>query len=114
MFYTFRQNNSGGKFKIDKAIKHYVVIEADNAEKANTIVNYVGIYFNGVEDGYDCPCCGDRWYKVDESDAKKKPTLYGKDITKYVEDWPMGEHKEYIIYYKNGDVKIGKIKEKIK
>lgn len=113
MFYTFIQNNSGGKFEIDKAIKHYVVVEADNADEANTFAQYFGIYFNGVEDGYDCPCCGDRWCRVYEFNAEKRPTLYGEEITKYVEDWPI-EHKEYIIYYKNGDVKIGKIKEKIK
>ena len=33
MFYTYRQNNSGGSFKITKKIKHYVIIEADFAKK---------------------------------------------------------------------------------
>ena len=108
MFYTFHQNNSGGKFEVDKTIKHYVVIEADNANEANTFAEYLGIYFDGVEDGYDCPCCGDRWCRVDESDAKEIPCLYGHDITKYKSEWADGE--EYTIYYKNGDVKIGKIK----
>ena len=35
MFYTYRQNNSGGSFKIKKKIKRFVMIEADSAKKAN-------------------------------------------------------------------------------
>ena len=33
MFYTYRQNNSGGSFKITKKIKRFVIIEADFAKK---------------------------------------------------------------------------------
>lgn len=112
MFYTFRQNNSGGKFEIDKSIKHYIIVEADNAKEANTFAEYLGIYFDGVEDGYDCPCCGDRWSRVDEYDAEKIPSLYGHNIIGYQNKWLEGD--EYIIYYKNGDVKTGKIKGETK
>ena len=31
---------------------------------ANDIAQGNGIYFNGVADGIDCDCCGDRWYPV--------------------------------------------------
>ena len=62
MFYTFSQNNSGGSFDIDHMLAHFVIIEADTAEEANTIAESVGIYFNGCDEGMDCDCCGDRWY----------------------------------------------------
>ena len=29
------------------------------------------IYFDGVEKGIDCECCGDRWDKIDISDKRK-------------------------------------------
>ena len=35
MFYTYRQNNSGGSFKITKKIKRFVIIEADSAKEAD-------------------------------------------------------------------------------
>lgn len=28
------------------------------------------VYFNGVYNGDDCPCCGDRWYRLEENDLK--------------------------------------------
>jgi hypothetical protein len=59
MFYTYRENNSGGEF-YGPAL--YVIIEADSPEEANErAVAEAGLYFNGVADGIDCPCCGDRW-----------------------------------------------------
>lgn len=66
-----------------------VYIEAENAEEANEKALQIGIYFNGVEDGIDCPCCGDRWYPVSERDA--------------VENMPKDEYHfgwcDYVIFY---------------
>ena len=28
----------------------------------------IGLYFDGVEQGMDCSCCGDRWYRAWEDD----------------------------------------------
>ena len=39
MFYTFRQNNSYGKFEVNDSVKHYVIIEADSAEESNKIAS---------------------------------------------------------------------------
>lgn len=61
MFYEYRQNNSGGFFHLP-AIQ--VFIEADSMDEANRIAERNGLYFDGVDDGRDCPCCGDRWYPV--------------------------------------------------
>lgn len=66
-WYQFHQNNSGGRFQ-PPAIK--VWIQADNADQANIIATENGIYFDGVYNGIDCSCCGDRWSVVTESDAE--------------------------------------------
>ena len=59
-YFKFRQNNSGGAF----AGTPLVFVQADNAADANSIAQQNGVYFNGVADGVDCDCCGDRWYPV--------------------------------------------------
>ena len=71
MFYTFKQNNSGGTF----IGPQYVIIEADDASEANLIAYDHGIYFNGVQNGQDCNCCGDRWYPVYEYAGEETPQL---------------------------------------
>lgn len=76
MFYEYSQNNSGGSFKINKRLCHRVVIEADSISEADAKAEKLGIYFNGVADGMDCSCCGDRWASpydaVDIEGYKKK------------------------------------------
>ena len=65
-YFKFRQNNSFGAF----AGTPLVFVQADNAADANAIAQHNGIYFNGVADGVDCDCCGDRWYPVHDDDAQ--------------------------------------------
>ena len=83
-FYTFSQNNTGGRF-IGPA--QFVIIEADSAEQANSIADNNDLYFDGIGDGRDCPCCGDRWHSVDKSDGKLKPKIYGKNPEEYESIW---------------------------
>jgi len=40
----------------------------------------MGVYFDGVDKGMDCPCCGNRWHLPDKIDVEK--------ILK--EGWPVG------------------------
>ena len=75
MFYHFNQNNSGGRWQIDGKLCHHVIIEAANATEANGLAEELGIYFNGVEDGCDCECCGDRWHSV-WGQGKAEPLIY--------------------------------------
>jgi hypothetical protein len=76
-FYIFNQNNSGGRWRIDlkNGISHIVIIEAKNAKEANSRAVSAGVYFDGVEDGSDCECCGDRWSRVRDDDWDYKNTL---------------------------------------
>ena len=80
-FYTFYQNNSGGSFL---GPAHYVVIEAPSANSANALAEDQGVYFNGCENGNDCPCCGDRWYEA--SEGFDEPTIYGESIEDALEN----------------------------
>jgi hypothetical protein len=95
MFFTFSQNNSFGTFDVDDNVDHYVIIEAESADEANHIAESIGIYFDGVEKGIDCECCGDRWYPV-YNEGVEKPEIYGNTPSEYT--------YQYIIYYKNGTI----------
>jgi hypothetical protein len=77
MFYTYSQNNSGGKCK-GPAL--YVIIEADSAKEANErAISEAGLYFDGVADGIDCECCGDRWRpKENLNMGDRVPMLYSE------------------------------------
>ena len=72
-YFKFRQNNSFGHF----VGTPLVFVQADNAADANSIAQDHGVYFNGVADGIDCDCCGDRWYPVNDDDAQDQPSSYG-------------------------------------
>ena len=68
-WFRYWQNNSGGFYVGEHTT---VFIEAPDA--ANFIAeSKTCIYFNGVEAGMDCECCGDRWYSAWECDGKKEP-----------------------------------------
>jgi len=76
-FFEFSQNNSGGRFEIDEAkgIGSSVYIEARTANEANEKAERIGIYFDGVDEGRDCECCGDRWFRASEHSGEKKIVL---------------------------------------
>ena len=105
MFYTYNQNNPGGEFEINENLKHFVIIEAGSAYEANAKAEELGIYFDGIEKGIDCSCCGDRWYRAEEFDANKKPLIFGKSPKDLVKQKnPFGY--EVVIYYKDGNKEI--------
>ena len=106
-WYEFRQNNSGGDFIVDDKVCHFLYIEADNFGKAVSIAESLGCYWNGVEKGIDCPCCGSRWSKWDN-----QPIDFDDNNSKSIEEYAQKMSSEYgwtypdaRIYYKNGDVK---------
>jgi len=65
-WFHYRQNNSGGTFVIDDAagLGPEVYIEAYDSDHADERAEQLGIYFDGVNEGSDCECCGDRWYNA--------------------------------------------------
>lgn len=82
MYYTFRQNNSGGGFDIDekRGISITVIVEADSTDDADERAERLGIYFDGCETGQDCDCCGDRWSRAWSHDEAEVPSVYGTPL----------------------------------
>jgi hypothetical protein len=108
MFYFFRQNNSGGSFDYDyeDGIGRFVIIEALNSMVANKIAESIGLYFNGVENDQDCPCCGDRWYEVDDSDGTETPKFYGEHIDTGIVTKDLWDYKNnVVVHYLSGERK---------
>jgi hypothetical protein len=111
MFYTFNQNNSGGVFDQDDNVTHFTVVEGDTVEEILQKADDIGIYFNGVDEGRDCDCCGDRWNPPwDEDDLTEGPDIYGNTPEEYLQEgnhwmlW-MDPGKEIVIHYKDGTKK---------
>jgi hypothetical protein len=76
-FFEFKQNNSGGHFDQDDQLTNRVIIEAEDANEASQIAESLGMYWNGVDCGMDCECCGDRWYQPWSDDGITFPYEYG-------------------------------------
>ena len=108
-FFTFYQNNSNGYYEIDDNLAEYVIIEAHDYQEANEKAEEIGIYFDGVDIGIDCECCGDRWTRQwDDDDGTNEPTIFGKPIKEYLDD----DSKQYRIHYINGVIEWSYTKSK--
>lgn len=84
-WFTFSQNNSGGSFRIDQSagIAHFVIVQAENVEDAAHRAEGFGVYFNGVANGCDCACCGDRW-SMPWEDGSDMPQIYGQTVEAFM------------------------------
>lgn len=107
-FYTFGQNNSGGNFNFNESagITHHVVIEALNAEHARKRAENIGLYFDGVESGVDCPCCGDRWY-IPYGEGDEEPKIYNTPVAEYTRlSWGVfpKQLKSVAVHYLDGRI----------
>jgi hypothetical protein len=84
-------------------IGEYVIIEAFSVDDAVERAERIGLYFDGVYKGYDCECCGDRWY-VPYGGGNDEPLIYSKSPEELQsEKWY--SVKNIIIHYINGIVK---------
>lgn len=103
-FYEFDQNNPGGYF--DTSMPRFLWVEASSAEEACEIAEKHGVYFDGVDKGIDCECCGDRWYrtrprpKTREEVDELIEVRTGPDAFRW-DDWPSQE-AEFKIIEKKG------------
>jgi hypothetical protein len=108
MFYTYRQNNSGGRFS-EPAL--YVIIESYDPKVAEAIAGTVGVYFDGVHLGRDCSCCGDRWSSWCQKPTSE-PTVYGEPLESFLKNEPKPYEDKYrntiptvLIVYQDGTKK---------
>jgi hypothetical protein len=95
-FYEFTQNNSGGSFVTSENLAYRLIIEAKSAEEANSIAEDLGCYFNGVDNGIDCRCCGDRWYESDEYDVIDLKKINSEQGGYEVYEWIEGKKGTHI------------------
>lgn len=105
MFFTYRQNNTHGIYLVDKFSKHFVIIEANSAERADEEAEKMGIYFDGVEKGIDCPCCGDRWHRAQNWEGEEEPLIYGKRPEDFVKEEKYFKY-EVLVCYMDGRKEI--------
>jgi hypothetical protein len=86
-FYELSQNNTGGSFDVNDKLCHRLFVEAESKNAALRIAEGLGCYWHGVEEGMDCECCGDRWYKsADEVDLEKMNTEWkGWEVSQWLE-----------------------------
>jgi hypothetical protein len=111
-FYHYSQNNSGGQFT--GGMPHDLIIEAESAEDANRRAEDAGAYFDGVGDGQDCECCGDRWYPAsDYAVPDTEPCIYGKPVLETLASGELSFYRGYVrIVYANGaKIDINHVKE---
>jgi len=95
-WWRYSQNNSGGGFDARGGYATY--IHAPSASQADAIAENNGIYFDGVRDGSDCPCCGDRWSSAwsNEPDiedctvAELAEKIVAGDGLKWAANWKLG------------------------
>lgn len=73
-YFEFSQNNSGGGWQVDHeaGISEVVFVQASTPAEANEKAKAIGIYFDGLDTGRDCSCCGSRWTACWESDEGKE------------------------------------------
>lgn len=71
--YEIIQNNSGGNFIFSKeeGLGYYNFFIVNNKKELDIILDRLDIYFEGVRDGIDCSCCGDRWHLPVEISIEK-------------------------------------------
>ena len=119
-WFEFNQNNSGGSFDVDDKVCHRLFIEAESFDDAVKKAEELGCYWDGVDDGIDCPCCGDRWskwnddpvgielYKTEGYKSFSYGTLYFNNIEEYAQfladkyGWTVPDGR---IYYSDGNMK---------
>jgi hypothetical protein len=102
-WFLWDQNNSGGSFVEDEHLTTRVFIQAETGAKAEAKAFDFGVYYNGVEDGLDCDCCGDRWYSPEEVSLPKAETI--EEYAQYLVDnygWCSPDAR---LFYADGSVK---------
>jgi len=93
------QNNSGGHFVVDDDLTWRVVIESDDYEQAEIYALGIGVYYDGVDQGRDCSCCGDRWYEGSKLHYEDQTLV--EYLQEYADDYGW-ENPSVIIHYADG------------
>lgn len=105
-WFEFNQNNSGGSFDVTSELCHRVFIEAKDDVAALSKGLDMGIYLDGVADGIDCKCCGDRWHLPNEVDVPvlgyDRPFDTIEEYAQYLADHYGWTTPDIRLYYADG------------
>lgn len=101
-FYAYQQRNINGFFQKDDNLDEWVFIESRNADHADRVAQRLGVYFDGVSQGYDCKCCGNRWERASYSSYCSEPTIYSEHVT-------LSEDRNWIVHYASGMKRRGEL-----
>ena len=82
-----------------------VIVEANSKEEADNKAESIGLYWNGVDEGHDCKCCGNRWPNC-YIDVNDTPHVWDQDVsTSYTTNYIWMKNKEEVfIHYLDGKV----------
>jgi hypothetical protein len=72
-WFTWRQNNSGGIWHVNKHVAHYVSVQHGSLKEALKIIEP---YF---DESASCPCCGERWW-ADNFEVGDIPIYYTEPL----------------------------------
>lgn len=102
-FWEFDQNNSGGRFDIrdDAGIGPRVWIEATSRDDAVARALAIGLYFDGVSNGVDCECCGDRWHEPWRDEGRESPEIK--------KQWDFNWHDTVYVHHYDGSIERVKV-----
>lgn len=97
-YFQFDQNNSGGFYTPETP--HHVIVKAANPDEANRIAaSRTPVYFDGVDRGLDCFCCGDRWTRAwEEEIGTPKPMVYDALVHPDGYVWMHNERLDVLVY----------------
>ena len=103
-WFEFNQNNSGGSFIVNDKVCHRLFIEAKSFDDAVEKAEELGCYWDGVINGVDCPCCGDRWSCWDDEPIDLKNNSI-EEYAQVLADKYGLTTPDIRIYYDDGKVK---------
>jgi len=80
LFWVYEQTPNRAQYIVDKekGLSFLVFIEASTAASADAKAVMLGIYFDGIENGIDCACCGPRWFPAEQSVST--PEIFGFNV----------------------------------
>lgn len=108
--FIYEQNNSGGSFILNDNLRKIVFIEAESPEAANIKAQSIGIYFDGVSEGKDCKCCGNRWERADFVDRLEGLNF---DPFKYFIEYHPNMELGFLYKYSGEKIKIDIVDSKL-
>ena len=96
--FVVHQNNSGGSYCVNDfngTGERVFVLAKDEYSALDLLEGKSVVYFDGVSQGLDCECCGDRWWRYAEEVEYEN--------NKVVSFYSFDEAYDFVVYYVKND-----------